>query len=184
PPRSKTTARRLIPGAGGGGGAGRATPRRLGGRRRRRLLVRRQRQPPALAQARGVDLVVLLAGLPVALEVGDGVVDVGLVPLHAAVGAAAGDDARREGTRHEGPEGEPGGHEAHDTRAPPCFDPPSPAACPSPRGWRAPACCGRRGSSTARPSRKASAMRCGWPSPTRRPRASTSSPTASRAAAT
>src|SRR5262245_8494771 len=184
PPKSKMTARGLIaagtsarghPGADARTGvAARCLRREVD----RLLLVGGERQPPALSQTLLVDLTLLLTRGAIALEVGDRVVDAGLVPLPFG-NPAAGEHASDDEQYHESLD-----HAAHDSMAAPCSRRPSPAACPNPRGSRARTCCGRPGCSRDARSSKASTMPCAWHCEIRKTPASTSSPTASRAAAT
>src|SRR5207249_3928332 len=111
PPKSKTTARTLI--------AASATSRP--GRQRwwRRGLVGREGSPAALLQAVLVELAALLARRAVALELRDGVVGAGLVPLFFSAGTEG--PTGGENTRGRDEPQESACHDAHDTMAPPCF---------------------------------------------------------------
>src|SRR5262245_45588427 len=120
PPKSKTTARAssvIFLLRDGHGGARRFFP----------FLVGRERYPAALSQALLVELAALLARRAIALELVDGVLGVGLVPLllaRPARGEQAGDGEAQEEHSHHA--------RHHTTRLPrrqvPCDPPRRPAA--------------------------------------------------------
>src|SRR3990170_434930 len=127
PPKSKTTARRLIPGAAA------AAPARRLGRLDRRIAVAGEPDPAALPQARFIEHPVLRAGGLVLLELGDGVIDPRFVPLLLDFpGVARGQRQERHGNE-EDPEHGAG----HDTMAPPMFKTTVAGSLPKP-AWLAP----------------------------------------------